>query len=55
MTDISAKLRNPPENNPYYDEEDCHFEMDVLMSDLLISLGYGEGVEIFNNTDKWYA
>lgn len=55
MTDISDKLRHPPENDPYYDEERCHAEMDDLMSDLLVALGYAEGIEIFNNTDKWYS
>lgn len=31
-----------------------HVEMDSLMCDLLIALGYGEGVEIFNSVEKWY-
>ena len=55
MKDISDKLVNPPEDCPYYDEEDAHMEMDDLMCDLLRSLGYGDGVDIFENTDKWYA
>ena len=55
MKDISDKLANPPKDNPYYDEEDTHMEMDDLMLDLLRSLGYGDGVDIFENTDKWYS
>ena len=55
MKDISDKLANPPKGNPYYDEEDAHMGMDDLMCDLLRSLGYGDGVDIFENTDKWYS
>ena len=55
MKDISDKLANPPKYRPYYDEEDAHMEMDDLMLDLLRSLGYGDGVDIFENTNKWYA
>lgn len=37
------------------DEEAVHIYMDNLMCELLSMLGYGDGVEIFNKTDKWYA
>ena len=37
------------------DEESRHMSMDGLMANLLISLGYEEGVEIFNDTPMWYA
>lgn len=37
------------------DREAVHAEMDDLMCNLLRSLGYGKGVEIFESTDKWYA
>lgn len=36
------------------DVEDVHFDMDVLMMEVLESLGYVEGVAIFENTEKWY-
>ena len=55
MEDISDKLTNPPKDCPYYDEEDAHVEMDYLMCDLLRSLGYGDGVSIFENANRWYA
>lgn len=42
-------------DNRYIDEEDTHIAMDELMTKILISLGYGEGVKIFNDTPKWYA
>lgn len=37
------------------DQEAAHSEGDGLMMDVLRSLGYAEGVEIFRNTPKWYA
>lgn len=37
------------------DIEDAHAEMDDLMCDVLIQLGYKDGVDVFNSTDKWYA
>lgn len=37
------------------DEEVVHIVMDGIMCSLLRLLGYGEGIDIFNNTPKWYA
>ena len=37
------------------DEECVHIVMDGIMCNLLRLLGYGEGVDIFNNTPMWYA
>ena len=37
------------------DTETNHVSADELMCELLTSLGYGEGVEIFKNMDKWYS
>ena len=37
------------------DEEGDHGAMDDLMGKQLRELGYGKGVDIFNDTDKWYA
>lgn len=37
------------------DEELAHGCMDDAMCDLLCQLGYGEGVDIFMKTPKWYA
>lgn len=39
----------------WLDEEYGHIAMDEIMCDLLKSLGYGEGIDIFENTPKWYA
>ena len=37
------------------DEELCHIEMDNLIINMLIDLGYEDGVYIFEHTKKWYA
>lgn len=37
------------------DAEGRHREADDLMCELLESMGYGSGIEIFRNMDKWYA
>lgn len=37
------------------DEEARHADMDELMCHVLISLGYKDGIEIFNCTDKYYT
>lgn len=37
------------------DTEILHMEMDAAMCNLLIDLGYREGVEIFQGVPKWYA
>lgn len=38
-----------------YDEEMAHIYADGLMCDLLRELGYGEGVDVFEDMPKWYA
>lgn len=37
------------------DEEVVHVKMDCLMCTVLEELGYGEGINIFEQTSKWYA
>lgn len=37
------------------DAEEGHIEADDLMCELLKDLGYGEGVDIFEEMDRWYA
>ncbi len=39
----------------YADIEDSHAAMDDLMCNLLRSLGYGDGIDIFEKAEKWYA
>ena len=38
-----------------YDCEDQHIDADELMCDVLRSLGYGDGIDIFDSMPKWYA
>ncbi len=38
-----------------HDPEICHSKMDNLMCELLIALGYGAGVRVFDKTTKYYA
>jgi len=37
------------------DAETQHINMDDLLCETLIELGYREGIKIFNNARKWYA
>jgi hypothetical protein len=37
------------------DPEIAHSEMDELLCEVLVGLGYHEGVDIFRKQDKWYA
>lgn len=38
-----------------HDEERVHCAMDDVMCELLIELGFCDGVEVFRQTPKWYA
>lgn len=50
------EIKPDPSNNFYnYDVETSHSKMDDLMCELLRSLGYGEGIDIFEAAEKWYA
>lgn len=42
-------------NNFEGDEEMVHIKMDDLLCEALSVLGYGDGVEVFNETGKWYS
>lgn len=32
-----------------------HRNLDTIMEDLLISLGYEEGIHLIRNTERWYG
>lgn len=38
-----------------YDTEEVHVAMDTLLCKTLESLGYAEGIKIFDDTYMWYA
>lgn len=42
-------------NGGNYDNEQAHGDADDLMCEALRSLGYGEGVDIYQSIEKWYA
>ena len=52
--DFARRMRNVAKQFPD-DPERQHILMDNLMCTLLTRLGYTEGVEVFNNTHRWYA
>lgn len=45
------RINSDPENTT----ECVHRAMDEVMCKVLEQLGYGEGVQIFKQTYKWYA
>ena len=53
---FAERMRNIQElYSDYHDTEERHQAMDRLMCELLQELGYGEGIDIFEKTNKWYA
>jgi hypothetical protein len=57
--EFAEMMRNIPktldERKMPWDEEDSHRLADAYMCDLLRELGYGKGIDIFENMAKWYA
>ena len=53
IDDFKMKMRDLSESD--MTEDDKHVAMDQLMCDTLRSLGFETGVEIFENTYKWYS
>lgn len=37
------------------DEEQFHIDADNLLCNVLAELGYGDGIQIFQNMPKWYS
>ena len=37
------------------DVEMSHSNMDELMAQVLTSLGYGKGIDVWDSSSKWYA
>lgn len=42
-------------NEQEFETEVCHSLMDKLLCRTLVSLGYGDGVKVYESTSKWYA
>ena len=39
----------------FYNKEDMHRIMDDLMCEILSSLGYENGIKVFQDAEKWYS
>ena len=50
--EFAEKMRKYARN---HDTEDGHARADALMCTVLASLGYQEGVKIFEEMERWYA
>lgn len=56
MTPEKFKLKmNELATSSSLDKEDRHRRMDALMCEMLRSIGYDDGIDIFEATSKWYA
>ena len=56
MTPEKFKLKmNELATSDNLDKEDRHRLMDALMCEVLRSIGYDDGIDIFEATSKWYA
>ena len=49
------EIANTHSDHPYCDVEINHIAMDALMCKCLRLLGYEKGINIFENTEKWYS
>lgn len=54
IDEFTNKMRAIYNDDSLY-EESMHMDMDDVMREVLTKLGFGEGVEIFEDTEKWYA
>lgn len=55
FTDKMKAIINDSKNEIVFDEEVAHARMDDLMCEVLVELGYEEGVRIFEETSKYYS
>lgn len=49
-----AREMDELQHNYTHDRAEQHFLMDDLMASVLRSLGYGEGIDFFEGTDRLY-
>ena len=56
--EFARRMREVVNGETEYDKGDneiIHEVLDDIMCECLRSIGYGEGVDIFDNYEKWYA
>ena len=51
---MKAIADRPPNKRGFVDTEVVHIDMDDLLVKVLRELGYGEGCDVFDGTEKWY-
>jgi len=56
-SEFAAAMREVAKGGDYNggDIEAAHQEADKLLCAMLRNLGYGEGVDAFENMDRWYS
>jgi hypothetical protein len=52
---IIVRLQELANNAKDGDEEDAHREADIILCELLSTLGYKEVVDAYGEIEKWYA
>ena len=53
--DIEKYMKRMKEAGNNGDIEVAHIDADGILCELLIELGYGKIIELYNEIDKWYA
>jgi len=53
--DIEKYMKRMKEAGNNGDIEVAHIDADGILCELLIELGYGKLIELYNEVDKWYA
>lgn len=53
IDEFNEKMKYISENQWRIDES--HIEMDTVMCYTLEKLGFGKGIEIFEDAEKWYS
>lgn len=53
IDEFNKKIKYIAENQ--WRTVDAHMEMDAVMCNTLEKLGFGDGIKIFEDTEKWYG
>lgn len=53
--EFAKEMKELSEECSHGDTELVHCRMDELMCKILTTLGYGDGIKVFDETKKWYA
>ena len=53
--DYMVKMQAVIDEHDGRERESLHWEQDKLLAQCLRDIGYGELVDLYESTDKWYA